>query len=387
MPRVTVYIPAYNHERFVGAAIRSVLEQTCGDFELIVADDASTDGTLEAIRKHHDPRMRVLAFPRNRGTSAIANDCIREAVGEFVCPLSSDDLFHPEKLRRQLEFLDAHPAVLAVTAAPIMIDEEGRLLEGTHSYTDVFTSRNRTKEEWLEHFFIEGCNLAHTSMMVRRKAYAEVGAYHHLLRQSPDLDFFVRLFLHGEVHVLEEPLSFFRVRSNDQNVSAPRPATIGAMQLELTWVLKRYLHPWVLNNLAGIFGEEWGHPENEIEARLTLAEIAWSVRNPAHRTFAAQLLFDTSLESLDASGVETFRRRARAMLGQHDVFRFVEAGAWREQKLQLRQQKQQLKSSVASTRAKLVAVRSELDEIKQSLVWKLAKPLRALKRALRRPQS
>ena len=387
MPRITVYIPAYNHEPFVGAAIRSVLEQTYTDWELIVVDDASTDGTLREIRKFQDPRMRVIEFTGNQGAASAANLCITKAAGDFVCPLSSDDVFLPDKLARQVSYLKAHPDVLAVTAAPEFIDEGGRPLTGMHNYSGIFTSENRTREQWLKHFFFHGCNLAHTSFMVRRSAYDQVGMYEHLLRQSPDLDLFVRLVLLGEIHVMEGPQGCFRVRDQDQNLSAPKPSTIGNMQLELSWSLRRYLHPFVLNNRAGVFGEEWGHHRSEAEARLTLAEIAWSVRNPAHRTFAAHVLFDTSMLGLDAAAVEDFRRRARSMLVEHDVYRFMEAEEWAQKKRRLQEQKVRLQQKLDGARAKLDGARAENDAFKQSLSWKVTKPLRALQRLLRKPKA
>ena len=382
MARVTVYIPAYNHEPFVGAAVQSVLDQSFTDFELIVADDASTDGTLEVIQRFNDPRMTVVPFPTNRGADAVANHCIRSARGDYISPLSSDDVFHPHKLQRQVEYLDAHPEVLAVVAAPDCLDESGAPMQEPHAYSKVFTSNNRPREESLRQFFFNGCDFAHTSLMVRRSAFERFGLYHDLLRQSPDLDFFVRLLLNGEVHVISGPLSSFRVRSGMQNISAPTPKVIGTMQLELSWVLRRFLHPFVLDNLPGIFGERWGTPRHEAEARLILAEIAWSVMNPAHRTFAAHTLWDTRLDGLDPAFIEEFRERGRKMLSDQDVYRMIEASVWEEKKQRLQRQKNELRAKRDEALNKAQRASDELKRCRRSLSWRLTNPLRALQRLL-----
>ena len=108
MPRVSVIMASYNHEQFVGRAIQSVLDQTFQDFEIIVTDDASPDGTADVIRSFQDPRISVEQFERNRQDSA-RNRCLARATGDYISILNSDDEFHPRKLEEQVAWLDAHP--------------------------------------------------------------------------------------------------------------------------------------------------------------------------------------------------------------------------------------------------------------------------------------
>ena len=102
-PKVSVIIPTFNRSSLVKAAINSVLEQTFSDFELIVVDDGSTDGTQEQLRPYLG-RIRYL-YQANRGVSAAQNAGLREARGEWVAILASDDVWHPTKLQCQLEAL------------------------------------------------------------------------------------------------------------------------------------------------------------------------------------------------------------------------------------------------------------------------------------------
>ena len=108
-PPVSVVIPAYNRAATIGAAIDSVLRQTFTDFELVVVDDGSTDGTLAAARAVTDPRLRVVAAPHNLGAAGARNLGVAEARGTWIAFQDSDDEWLPEKLARQMARL-ATPA-------------------------------------------------------------------------------------------------------------------------------------------------------------------------------------------------------------------------------------------------------------------------------------
>ena len=107
-PVVSVIVPAYNAERFLGRALRSGLAQTYPHLELIVVDDGSTDGTAEVIHSFTDVRIRHLSQP-NRGQGAARNLAIRASTGRYVTFLDADDMYLPRKVERQVEFLTAHP--------------------------------------------------------------------------------------------------------------------------------------------------------------------------------------------------------------------------------------------------------------------------------------
>jgi glycosyltransferase involved in cell wall biosynthesis len=128
-PRVTVVIPAYNREKYIGAAIESILRQTFSDFELLLVDDGSTDGTRNVARSYSDPRLRLVCHERNLGIAGARNAGIRFACGEYVAFLDSDDLAHETRLARQVSFLDRHPDYAGVGAWVDWMDEDGRRLQ------------------------------------------------------------------------------------------------------------------------------------------------------------------------------------------------------------------------------------------------------------------
>lgn len=128
VPRVSVVIPAYNRERYLRAAIESVLTQSFGDFELLVIDDGSTDRTREVAHAIADPRLRVLVHQTNAGLARTRNAGIDAARAPYLAFLDSDDVARRDRLARQVAFLDRHPDHAAVGAWIDWMDERGRPL-------------------------------------------------------------------------------------------------------------------------------------------------------------------------------------------------------------------------------------------------------------------
>lgn len=126
-PCFSVIMPVYNVERFVAAAIDSVLAQDCPDFELIIVDDGGQDRSMEIVRGYADPRIRIIA-QANRGLAGARNTGIAAARGRFVALLDSDDIWMPEKLSRHRAHFDADPALGVSYTGAELIDEEGRLI-------------------------------------------------------------------------------------------------------------------------------------------------------------------------------------------------------------------------------------------------------------------
>jgi len=129
-PAVTVIIPTFNRAAIVGRAIQSVRSQTYRDWELIVVDDASTDGTEGVVKSFEDERIKYLRQERNRRVSAARNAGIRCAQGEYVSFLDDDDEWLPEKLQKELEvFRSSEPEVGLVYTGKTVFDEHGRVLQ------------------------------------------------------------------------------------------------------------------------------------------------------------------------------------------------------------------------------------------------------------------
>ncbi len=127
MSGVSVVMAVYNAESWLSEAVESVLGQTFGDFEFVVIDDGSIDATPEILRRFHDPRLRVTRQPQSGQTPAL-NRALRLSQGALVARMDGDDVALPDRLARQVAFLDAHPDVGLLGTACREISASGAVL-------------------------------------------------------------------------------------------------------------------------------------------------------------------------------------------------------------------------------------------------------------------
>jgi glycosyltransferase involved in cell wall biosynthesis len=111
-PLVSVLLPAYNASRFLDSSLRSILNQTFTDFEILLINDASTDSTEDSIRKYRDARIRYIKNSENIGISASLNKGLDLARGEYVARMDADDIAHPHRLESQVRFMERHSDIL-----------------------------------------------------------------------------------------------------------------------------------------------------------------------------------------------------------------------------------------------------------------------------------
>lgn len=125
-PKVTVLMPVYNGEKYVGEAIESILGQTFKYFEFLIINDGSTDKSEEIIRSYKDPRIRLINNERNLGLADSLNIGLKEASGEYIARMDQDDISLPSRLAKQVTFLDQHPDIGVVGSQATIIDEHGQ---------------------------------------------------------------------------------------------------------------------------------------------------------------------------------------------------------------------------------------------------------------------
>jgi len=242
MPRITVILSSFNHRKFIAGAIQSVLDQTFRDFELYIIDDCSEDDSWEIIQTFDDPRITAIRDPV-RSIAYGFNETIRNrARGEYIAIHHSDDVWLPAKLEKQIGFLDSRPEIGALFTQVRLIDEYGRPFhDPTNWYTTAFQQPNRGRCEWLNYFFLVGNCLCHPSVLARRNVMLEAGLYDFRLGQITDFDLWVRIGLKHQLHILEDPLTLFRIRSGGANQSGHKPETHIRSRNEWPVVLGRYL--------------------------------------------------------------------------------------------------------------------------------------------------
>jgi len=187
MPLISVVTPCYNAAGFIAATVESVRAQTLGDWEMIVIDDGSSDGSPAIIEAIGDRRVRVLR-QANAGPSAARNTGIAAARGGYIAFLDADDLALPHRLAAQAAVLDADPELAAVASGYEWIDEDGAILPAAHSWQYPFDLN--TLRDWLF-----DCPLVPSATMIRRDAWAAVGGFKESLRGGEDWHFWMRVLL------------------------------------------------------------------------------------------------------------------------------------------------------------------------------------------------
>lgn len=186
---VSVLTPAYNRESFIAEAVDSVLRQTYKNIEYIVVDDGSSDGTFEILQKYESAgKLKLLTHPNreNRGQSAALNIGLRAATGDYIVILDSDDLLHPEKIQKQVEFLEKNPEVGMVYGQAMAIAEDGRELYPIPPDNHV--------EHGDPNRLLLDCYMALPGgAMVRKSVFDRVGFFEESFRAGQDHDMVVRL--------------------------------------------------------------------------------------------------------------------------------------------------------------------------------------------------
>jgi glycosyltransferase involved in cell wall biosynthesis len=213
-PLVSVVLAVYNGERFVAESLWSVLGQTVGNFELIVIDDGSTDRTPEILRQFSDPRMRILRNRSNRGLTPSLNRGLAEARGEFIARQDADDISEPDRLARQLAFLDDHTDVAMTGSWYREIDVEGRVIEDMRLPSDPLRLR------WALNFY---CPFVHSGAMWRREPVErEIGRYDERFEYAMDYDLWIRIAARFPVANVERHLIRYRLGAHSMTSTNPR---------------------------------------------------------------------------------------------------------------------------------------------------------------------
>lgn len=211
MPRVSVLMSVFNGERFLVDAVASILGQTYTDFELIVVDDASTDGSLAIMNSVRDSRIRVLRQPANAGLANALNLAATHARGSLLARMDADDIAEPTRLAAQVAAMEKQPSLVILGTAYLVMNEQGHVLDRV-----VLGQQNTALQAGL----LSGNQFCHPSVMLRAEAFRKVGGYRDIGgRYAQDYDLWLRLAELGELGNLAEPLLRYRVHGGQVSVA------------------------------------------------------------------------------------------------------------------------------------------------------------------------
>src|SRR6266480_7879084 len=202
-PLISVVMPVHNALPYLNESIRSILDQTLSDFEFVILDDASTDGSVELIREwsHRDTRIRLHESKKRLGLSGSSNAVVSEAGTTIVARMDADDIAHPDRLRRQWNIIEGYPDVAVVGTLCNGIDAAGREV--------------RPRDRWRLVRRSVHIPFPHGSAMFRREVFDQVGGYNETSTSGEDQDLFFRMAARGHVVTLPDVLYSYRYHSNN----------------------------------------------------------------------------------------------------------------------------------------------------------------------------
>jgi glycosyltransferase involved in cell wall biosynthesis len=207
-PRVTVLLSVYNGDRFLREAIDSVLGQAWEDFELLVVNDGSTDGTATILKSYSDARLQIITNERNIGVPASLNRGLAHARGEYIARIDADDLALPERLVEQVQYLDRHPQVGLVACATEFVDEDGTAIR--------VESFGLIPEQL--YYTLTFVNCIHSSSVTfRKELILDIGGYDESMRYAIDYDLWLRVSRRTKIVKLRKVLA--KWRDSDTNIS------------------------------------------------------------------------------------------------------------------------------------------------------------------------
>jgi len=212
-PLVSICIPVYNAEATIKKTLESITTQTYRNLEIIVVDNRSTDRTLDEVRQHDDPRVRIVENPVHfRSAEDNWNSCFAHTTGEFIALFHADDLYSPETVARQVMVFKKNPSVSGVFTKGIIIDENDQATETFWFPREITGNKPLAYCELLPIILAYGNVFLCPSAMVRSSIYQEMAPFRYdQFGSAADLDMWLRVAAAGPVVILDDQLLRYRV--------------------------------------------------------------------------------------------------------------------------------------------------------------------------------
>jgi glycosyltransferase involved in cell wall biosynthesis len=227
-PQVSVIMPVYNAQDYLPEAIESILRQTYKNFEFIIVDDASTDRSWQIIRKYERANPGIIRAIRltknlNCGGDACANAGFRKARGKYIARMDADDIAHPDRLLRQVQYLEKHRRIIVLGTQAYVINKEGKI---TGEKSEPTTDKDIRENYFIFHPMI------HPSVMIRRRLLPKrKNLYKISYNANNDLLTFFGLLQKGQFANLPEKLLYYRIHGHNDSLIDPKGRFLNTVKI------------------------------------------------------------------------------------------------------------------------------------------------------------
>jgi hypothetical protein len=297
-PNVSIIMPVLNGQKYIGEAVQSIVDQTFKNFELVVVNDGSTDGTLDVLQPFlSKATVRFVHHPKNLGVARSVNDGIRNSAGRYITFLDHDDLWFPEFLEVQTEYLRNHQDVGMVHSDFQTIDPDGNIIQPSVA---ICNNRVRVSGHVFPRLFMDSFIVAN-SVLIRKECFNLLGGFDENLPWG-DYHMWMRIARHYKIDYVPRVLTKYRQHSNqnsrqysDPNVEPPGLAAIRSI-LEMYPEVKQELGDSTINRRTAILYFDmayfWFRCGGGKEARVPLLKAIrlWPTNPVFYRLYAATFL-------------------------------------------------------------------------------------------------
>lgn len=205
-PAISVIMPVYNCVFYIEDAVNSILNQSFADFEIIIIDDASTDGTTDILKKCNDPRIKFIFKEKNQGVSSATNDGFRVARGKYIARMDGDDISVRERFEKQVKVLENNPNIFIC----------GSLVQYLGGTNNIIVYKEIHKEIIAE--LLLSCSICMGASMFRREELANC-FYDENKKSGEDYDFWSKVAWLGEIYNIQEVLLLYRVHPTQASIA------------------------------------------------------------------------------------------------------------------------------------------------------------------------
>lgn len=386
---VSVLMCTYNREKFLARAIESVLSQTYEDLEFVIVDDGSTDGTEELIRSYTDSRIKYLKQEQNSFYCHAANWGLWHCSGDYIAFMNSDDEWLPEKLERQIAFLNENRDYGACFSAAYLIDSDRKdVTDECPLMRDVFAKQYESQKECLRYFFRHGNSLCHPSAIVRKEVLDKVGAFNLMYCQMADFELWVRIVSQVPIHVMRDRLLRFRwdVKDKTQVSSDTREHAVRTFN-EQVLIGRDLMNRLTDEQVREYFAEDFVKQDSNSHLEIEFERCFLLLKRGAGMEYPEAIGMSRLEQVLNLPG-------AYEVLGDHfgmSIFELYEMNKihiyqdpWGKKECESQQNK------IAKQRMRIESLKRENQELRKLIAeyagsssWRLTEPLRRLGRMVK----
>ena len=271
-PIVTVLVSVYNGELFIEDTLRSVMDQSYHNMQIIVIDDCSKDKSRKVIERmaEIDQRIEPIYMEYNSNVCKAINTGYEKAKGKYIAVIGHDDIWKKDKIEKQVQFMEMYPEYAACFTLVDIIDDDKEICNqrALDLYT-IFDQRNRTHKEWVETLFLNTNVLCAPSVLIRRSCIKRKYMYVFGLVQLQDMELWLELLKDSSIYILQERLMLYRkFFKKESNLSAYNDITRNRLRHEISYIHISYLSNLTDEQLLFLLKDHFRDKTAETEAEL-----------------------------------------------------------------------------------------------------------------------